>query len=385
VRTVFALIGLSALLGQSASAQTGMYERLYAAYAAGNHTVVLTELNSVEQCRQIQPTVVKSTALLLTPPTAVPATWQRTKAAFLLELANDLSQCAPKESLSLLSTGRSYVMSRPTLLSANASDDAFELKWHLLAVAILQRERASDAADVYLDTMERRYVASQTAKAAHSTLDPRFVLMRAITAEQRAMSGPGLSIAVTALDAPAISQTTVPTQPVTMSSTSSPSLYTSATAARPDKLRAAAYWFEKAAAMDAVAPEAYVRLAAVRLQIGAVDHALDAIQRANVPASDRALAYLAGLWRGRILSALGRTKEAEGAFAEALDAWPTGQAAGVGVALMRWKLNRRAEAAEMSARVQAMPPGAPDPWWTYFGGAGRFVGAWLADLRMALE
>jgi len=142
---------------------------------------------------------------------------------------------------------------------------------------------------------------------------------------------------------------------------------------------------ERAAALEAVAPEAWVRLAVVRWRLGRPADALKAMERANVPASDKALAYWAALWRGRILDTLNRPADAEAAFQHALEVWPTGQSAGVGVALMRFKQNHRAEAAEASARVQAMPPGSADPWWIYVNGDGRFAAMWLGDLRKMLR
>jgi tetratricopeptide (TPR) repeat protein len=362
-----------------------MFDRLYQAYASGDHAVVVSQVNTLDACRRIQPALVTSTKTLLTPENGVPNEWRRDKAAFVLELANDLSQCASKELVTLLSEGRAYVMGRPTLLTANASDDAFELQWHLIAEGILQRERALDFADVYLDTLERRYVTGQSAKAANASLDPRFMLMRATNAEQRALatrpggvSTPATPAALRAVDA---------SQPAGLPSsfTISTAQSTAAVGGRQEKLRGAARLLDEAAAIGTNAPESFVRLAAVRYQLNQFEDALAAVNRAAVPSSDRPLAYWAGLWKGRILDAMNRPADAEAAYASALDAWPTGQAAGVGVALMRFKQNHRAEAREAALRVQAMPAGAPDPWWGYSNGAERFVGPWLVTLRGMLQ
>ncbi len=365
---------------------TALFDRLYAAYAAGDRTVVITQLKTVDDCRRIQPALEMSAKALLDRRAdgGVVSEWRRDKAAFVLELANDLSECAPKEFWTLLSTGRSYVMERPTALGADAGDDAFELKWHLIAAAILQRAHGPDATDVYLDTVERRYVTSPAAKEAHTTLDPRFELMRGINEEQRG-AGNGRARMVAASSPLRQQAGDVSTAAAVPTVSSSPTIYTSAAIAAPGYLRAAAKAFERVSAIGSMAPEANVRLSAVRLQLGQFQEALAANDLAIVPAADRPLAYWAALWRGRILDAMNRPADAERAYASALDAWPTGQAAGVGLALMRFKQNHRVEAAEASSRVQAMPPGAPDPWWTYFSGDGRFVAAWLTELRSMLR
>jgi tetratricopeptide (TPR) repeat protein len=350
------------------------FDQLFAAYAAGDRTVVITQLKSGQDCARIQPALETSTKSLLA------GSWQRDKAAFVLELANDLSQCALRESYSLISQGRNYVMGRPTALGADQAEDAFELAWHLIAVAVLQRERATYASEVYLDTLERRYVTGAAAKAARTTLDPRFRLMRAIGEEQRSLVArvaPRLTAqAQRRTDASVQSledtEAVVPATPVVT--------YPSAAS-----LRTAAKLFERSAADAAAAPESYVRLASVRFRLGEFAPALTAIERARVMPEDRPLRYWAGLWRGRILDALHRTADAERAYADALDAWPTGQSAGVGLALMRFKLNRRADAVEAAARVQAVSSTAPDPWWTYYAGLARFIPVWLGQMRETLR
>jgi hypothetical protein len=126
-----------------------------------------------------------------------------------------------------------------------------------------------------------------------------------------------------------------------------------------------------------------VRLAAVKLAAGNAADALTAIDRAKVPAGDRDLAYWTALWRGRILDALNRPADAAAAYQQALDVTPTGQAAGVGLALSLFKQNRRIEAAEAATRIQAFPATSWDPWWAYRNGDARFINAWFDELRRA--
>jgi len=102
-----------------------------------------------------------------------------------------------------------------------------------------------------------------------------------------------------------------------------------------------------------------------------------------MPTPDSELAYWYGLWKGRILDALNRPADAAAAYQQALDVSPTGQAAGVGLALSLFKQNHRDEAVAAAARVRDMPSNSLDPWWTYAKGDARFIDDWLADLRKA--
>ena len=351
------------------SPASAMFDRLFAEYAAGNRAAVVNGLTSAQDCARIQPALVPSTKALLA------GEWQRDKAGFVIELAANLAQCAPSESSTLISEGRLYVIGRPTRLGANPDEDAFELTWHLIAVTLLQRERATYASEVYLDTLERRYVTGPAAKAARSTLDPRFVLMRALAAEQRSVTAQESALRTksprnTDASVQSIEEVDAPAVPLP-----------SYTAAVGTSLRQAAKHLERSAALAAVAAESNVRLAAVRFRSGEFASALTALEQARVSPDDHVLLYWAGLWAGRIYDALNRPADAERAYQRALDAWPAGQAAGVGLALMHLKQNHRAEAAAVSQRTQSIAPAAPDPWWSYYTGNARFIGGWLAQLR----
>jgi hypothetical protein len=362
---------------------TAFFDQLFDAYSGGDRPIISIRLKTPEDCARIVPALETSAKLLM-------QVWKPENAAFVLELANTVSQCAPKEFWTLLSDGRNYVIERPALagekrkpapFGVNIDDDAFELIWHRIAVAILLRADATGAATVYLDTLEWRYVTSPAAKAAHTALDPRFLLMRAMVAEFRARLNPVMTkITVTTPSAGDASA-----GPGVGSSARSPSI---PNIAPNDPFGIVARALEGAIAADKtglVAPEAYVRLAAVRLAEGKPADALAAIDRAKVTLADNSLAYWAALWRGRILDALNRQADAARAYQQALDVWPTGQAAGVGLALSLFKQNLRVEAADAAARVEHFPPASPDPWWAYPNGDARFIAAWLSDLRGTLR
>lgn len=354
------------------SAAVTELNQLFSAYAGGDRDVVLSKLRTGEDCRRVRPGLVDASR-------AITAVWQRARAAFVLELANDVSQCAPQEFLDLISIGRAAVIGRPSILGADASDDAFELKWHLLAVSVLQREQAINALSIYVTTMERRYVNSPAAKAAHTKLDPRFELMRAIAAEQgiaRTMSS------VSVVDMPMQTVTDATAQQPTQKSTMSTSFSDSG---RAIFLTQAQRALERAAAIPAIAPEALVRLAVVRFRQNELADALKTMERAAVPAADPTLKFWASLWKGRMLDALNRPADAQRAFQQAVDLWPASQAAGTGLALAHLKQNHRVEAAAEAARVQALPATAPDLWWTYSRGDARFIAPRFSELREAIK
>jgi hypothetical protein len=358
---------------------TAFFDQLHGAYQSGNYAVLSLRIRTAGDCKRLEPALGPSTKQLT-------QIWSRENAAFVIDLADAMSACSPAAFWNLLSDGRNYVIERPVKigvkrapapLGVDVNDDAFELMWHKVAVAMLLREAVTTAADVYLDTLERRYQTGPAAKAAHTTLDPRFLLMRGMVGELQSLSPGAVRVSTSApVDtsfSPAVAAPVGPPIPEAQVTSS---------------LVLAAKAFEQAAEADTtglLAPEAYVRFAVMQLRIGKPADALTTLNRAKMPTPDLELAYWYGLWKGRILDALNRPADAAVAYGQALDVSSTGQAAAVGLALSLFKQNHRDEAAEAAARVRDMPSSAPDPWWTYTKGDARFIDDWLADLRKAMR
>lgn len=312
------------------------FDRLYSEYAAGDRDVVRRTLRTGRDVRALQaPMDDKKLRRWLGP-------WDRTKAAFLLELADAEAGLAAHH-MTAIATGRAYVMSRPAPLGQNAADDAFEAAWHRMALALLQDGIYPQAQAVYLDTIDRRYASVPSSFAPRR--DPRLALDRGIAEEQRcALAG-----------YPA------------------------------DCLRAAIQRFAAAALVPETADEANIRAAWAHYQLKSYALALDAIDRA-CPTSDPDLIYWMHLFRGRILEGLSRLADAEQEYRRALDARPFAQSAGVALAATLFKLSRPDEAVN-AARAVRLQSGdvVVDPWWTYLRGDARFVPEWRADLRARIN
>jgi hypothetical protein len=143
--------------------------------------------------------------------------------------------------------------------------------------------------------------------------------------------------------------------------------------------------FEAAAGHDETRAEARVRHGWIHFQVGRFP---DALNRLDVVESsdDRDLAYWLALFRGRVLSALGRNQDAATAYRAALALYPGAQSAGTGLAVELMRLNRVTEADEIARAVRtAQASAAPDPWSSYLDGDRRFVDRWIAQLRAVIQ
>jgi len=313
------------------------FDRLYRAYAAGDRGILRRSLRSGSDIQAAKPPRDDESLRKWL------GTWDRTKAAFLLELA-DVESGFSAHTLTAVSAGRSYVMHRPIPLGRDADEDAFEASWHKTALAVLQAQMYASAQEAYLNALDDRY--SPGAARLAPTVDPRFALARGIGREQhcQALTGP----------------------------------------THDECLRDAVRKYVVAARVPETTAEANVRAGWVLFQLRAYGDALETIDRAH-PEADPVLAYWQHLFRGRILEALDRVGDAEVAYRAALEARPYAQSAGVGLAMTLFKLNRPGEAIAAARMAREQPPDLVDPWWIYLRGDARFIPQWRTDLRSRLR
>jgi tetratricopeptide (TPR) repeat protein len=323
-------------LGAQAPVSKAPFDRLFREYAAGDRDVVKRTLRTGRDVRVLQaPMDDKRLRQWLGP-------WDRTKAAFLLELAEAEAELSAHHMMAI-TTGRAYAMGRPGPLGQNAQDDAFEAAWHRMALGLLQNGIYPQAESTYLDSLERRYASVPSSFAPR--LDPRLALEHGIAEEQRcALSG-------------------------------NPSAC----------LRGAIQRFASAALVPETADEANIRAAWAHYRLKSYALALDSIDRA-CPVGDAALIYWMHLFRGRILDGLGRLDDAEREYRRALEAQPYAQSAGVALAATLFKLSRPDEAVNAARAVRLVSGDVVvDPWWTYLRGDARFLAEWRADLRARIN
>jgi hypothetical protein len=108
---------------------------LLAAYAGGDLDVLSETLVNGKQMMEFHYSLAAALAVKDDPKLKRP--WTRARPAFLLEAAIFASQHFKQDVVPSVSAGRLVVMKRPTPLGVDPSEDAFEVLWHRLALALL--------------------------------------------------------------------------------------------------------------------------------------------------------------------------------------------------------------------------------------------------------
>jgi VWFA-related protein len=217
--------------------------------------------------------------------------------------------------------------------------DEFERQWHYAVVTLLQGTiRPAD-----IDTFANRALA-------RFPNEPRFLLARAIAADQRST--------------------------VTGASRAG-------TASAQSALQDLGQQYEALVTDPDVGAEARIRLAWVLHRMGRHSDGLAQINEAEVDPADGSLRYLRHLLSGHLLAALARPDDAAVAYRTARAIVPTAQSAQV--ALMNGLLGRgdRTGAQAIAERIQTERSDDLDPWWMYWQGQYRLYGQAMARVREA--
>jgi VWFA-related protein len=211
--------------------------------------------------------------------------------------------------------------------------DAFERTWHWTTLSIVQGTLRPDLAEPFVRRALERFPE-----------EPRFVLARAIVADQRwhqqlLSGGAGGSEAVL----PKI---------------------------------------EAAVANPETAGEARVRLGWALHRAGRFNDALARLDEvADARSPDITMRYLRQLFRGHTLDALGRKGDAIDAYRAALVVVPGAQSARIALMNLHLRRGDRAEALALAESVQTAPATQPDPFWSYWQADFRFYPALIARVR----
>ena len=216
----------------------------------------------------------------------------------------------------------------------------FERLWHYAVLTLLQATLRPNVLDVF------------SARALDRFPDePRFLLARAIAADQRSAAGGALRWAA-------------------------PNPTTSAS------VDAAKALYELVLGRPEVAVEARIRLAFLLHRQGRNDEALVRLDEAGArPIDDGMLRYLHSLFRGQVLADLNRVDESLAAYRSALAILPSAQSARVAIMNMLYKQGDRAGAEALAEQIQTEPVGLIDPWWIYWQGQYRLHLQVMARLR----
>lgn len=142
--------------------------------------------------------------------------------------------------------------------------------------------------------------------------------------------------------------------------------------------------FEQAAAIDEARAEAQLHLAYLELRQDHQEQAVEHLTAAGASASDPSTTYLLQLLRGRALSAMKKSAEAEAAYRSALKEVPGAQSATMGLAVLMVERGERDRANDV---VDALlkNKSVDDPWWHYWNAEYRFRDRRIADLRGDLK
>ena len=350
---------------------TTPFDTLYRSYADGHYDAVANEIKTVADLNSLNPPKPDDLRKWL-------GTWDRTKAAYLLELAAAAGPISRSAQIALLSEGRLYAISRTAPIGTSAQDDEFEVLWHKTAIAELERSVLWTYENLYLDTLDRRYTARPG--GPRLTLDARLVFQRAVATEQYCWHAPK-GIAGSLPPPPtSTSNQSVPLmggQPIDIvPPNQGPRSLTHNECLADGAKRFAAV----GGSAPEIAAEAFTRAAWLKAQLGSYKDALELIDRAGAT-DDGTVTYWRHLFRGRVLTGLNRDADAESEYRAALDARASAHSASVGLALTLFNQRRLDEARALATSIRQAPPDVVDPWWTYLAADARFVTKWVEEVR----
>jgi tetratricopeptide (TPR) repeat protein len=271
---------------------------------------------------------------------------RRIHAMFLLDLADLGFQRNWYYWLDVLDLARRFVTSRPDSPGVNSADDAFELAWHKTAAGLVALARRPDMfEDCVVQALSGRIAPAAQPNAEKPLLiDPWFALIKGFAEESWTISDHALL------------------------------------ATRGSRAMAL---FDEAAAFAPVRGEALVRKARLEIRAGDYDAAVRTLEVAGDPAADAAVRYWARLLRGRALEGAGRLDDAARAYRDTLAFMPQTQSPTVALMALAYTRDRSADALDYRDAIRSGETGAPDPWWQYDYGDGRFYLGRLAALREA--
>lgn len=214
----------------------------------------------------------------------------------------------------------------------------FDHQWQLAALALMEGELDPDALRGHLE-----HVAEQFPN------EPRAMLADALADEQA--TAPIEFVAASDRDAADFARKRNPT------------------GASPTALmeRAAAS-YQGLLKVEAVRPEASLRLAHLDISLHRYDQALELLDVVDASSDDPYLLYLSRLFRGTALEAENKTAAAQAAYRDALTIGPNAHAATMALATSLFRTGHRDDADRLVATLLAHDDPTHDVWWAYYSG-----------------
>jgi tetratricopeptide (TPR) repeat protein len=261
----------------------------------------------------------------------------RREAAFAVELAEPglFSSRAP-----VRDQAEALLVRHARFIRHPLEPQEFERLWHYAVLTLLQATLRPNVLDAFAARAIERFPD-----------EPRFLLARAIAADQRSAAGGALR-------------------------------WTSANPAMTANVEAAKALYELVLTRPEVSTEARIRLAFLLHRLGKQDEALTRLDEAGArPIEDGMLRYLHQLFRGKVLAQLNRLDESLAAYRAAQAIIPSAQSARVSIMNTLYRQGDRAGAEALAEQIQTEPLGPMDPWWIYWQGQYRVHGQVMARLR----
>jgi len=227
----------------------------------------------------------------------------------------------------------------------------FDHRWQLAALALIEGEIDPESLRDHTGHFESQFPG-----------EPRAAMARAIADEQ--VTAPVELGLVSNANAAAFARARNPSG--------------AATAVLLDRAAAS---FEALLKVDALRPEAGLRLAHVQIEQGRFDRALVSLDDVDVSVRDGYVRYLSQLFRGIALEGLGRSSDAQTAYRAALETGPHAHAATMALATSLFRTGQRAEADELVASLLESDDQSKDVWWAYWAGDFHLWGALIGPVR----
>ena len=261
----------------------------------------------------------------------------RREAAFALELAESAVYSTHPGTRE---AGRDLLERFSRFVRHPLEPDVFERHWYFAALTLLEGSMRPAVTESFVNKALARFPD-----------EPRFILSRAIIADQRGSAR----------------------QAAPLNPRGGPTTTHAETVRR---------YYEAAIAVPGTAVEARIRLANYLHRIGQHEESLSLLTAASAqPQNDRVLEYLRLLFTGHALAGLHRYDEAIAAYRNALTVVPSAQAARVGLMNTLLVSGDRTGAEEIGEQIQVQKGTEIDPWWMYWQGQYRLHPQAMARLR----
>jgi tetratricopeptide (TPR) repeat protein len=227
----------------------------------------------------------------------------------------------------------------------------FDHAWQLAALALLEGELDPNALRGHLEHLEQQFPDEPRAMLAHALADEQMTAPIEMVAD----SDSAAADFARKRNPTGVSQTVL--------------------------MQRALASYEGLLKIDALRPEASLRIAHLQIGLHHFDQALPALDVVDSSSDDPYLLYLSRLFRGLALEGLNRTAAAQAAYRDALKLGPGAHAATMALATSLFRSGHRDEADQLATNLVAHDDPTHDVWWAYYSGDFHLWGLLMSRVR----